>query len=86
MKYIDWKYRILKMKSRIPLLKQIIESFENKLLYNYRFDKEAVKKEEVCKNCALNIDGFCSLLNESIEKNYTCDKFTEKGIKNAEKS
>jgi len=66
----------------IESLKQIIESFEEKLLYRYRFDKGAKVKGTICEKCEYFKNGYCDLLNDKVNKKYTCDKFEKANNEN----
>ncbi len=59
-------------------LKKIVESFENKLLNKYIFDRNAVKKGTICANCEYYKNGYCSLLKDKVNSKYTCNKFERK--------
>ena len=63
-------------------LKEIVESFENKLLYKYRFDKNAEKRGEICSNCKYFKNGHCSFLNDKVNPKYTCNKFEQRKNEN----
>ena len=59
-------------------LKQIVESFEQKLLYKYRFDKSAAKKGKTCGHCEYFKNGYCEFFDDKVNHKYTCNKFEKK--------
>ena len=59
-------------------LKTIVENLENKILVDYRFDKNAVKKNKTCQHCVNFKNNICSVLNDNVKQNYICNKFENK--------
>lgn len=59
-------------------LTTIVENLENKILVNYRFDKNAEKKHRTCRHCIHLNSNVCKVLNDSVKQNYTCNKFEKK--------
>lgn len=59
-------------------LKEIIDTFEEKILVRYRFDKGAVKNKTTCLHCIFFENNYCNFLKDKVDQKYTCDKFIKR--------
>ena len=59
-------------------LKEIIDTFEEKILVKYRFDKGAIKDKTTCLHCFYFDKNYCSFLKDKVNPKYTCDKFIKR--------